>query len=554
MKVKISLLSCAASLLLLFSYPALSECGCGSNDPANACTGNSVEYSRDGRNIQFEFSCDGGVCACGKFANDWDFWVAPQTPGGQVTITRMLPEATNVGTSNVRNGAQADALRMVGQAFTTHGEASMSMERVDNGMSVSAPHTVSPAQLGRPTVILKSVSDTGGRCNDSDRVCLDYVETLTILEEPPGNVFRPPFYGTEKPLIPASDFDPSNLPSLPAVGGAMSWDEALATTLSVNVREYISQQNRRQGMTATVNNQVVRGYEQYVNLQQISALLKLTENAQSAGDRAKKRQLALQIAQRGIDLYFIHKNGWGENWNSAVNVTNGPCGAWVGAGGFGGGKLVPILYAASLLDRRDWVSTVNSNIGTPAGRQCFAETGFIQPAGNTGKAIALFGHLSNSLYSVTCSGNNRNCADISGVCNGKTPCVGRLTDFAAEADGDPLGDSGAPTAYQRCCTHGAWLGSALAVWLNPAVRNSFPENASHFLEYMERTRSLGVEVNADFGIYADKNSWRITGFNASGYDSDHYYALWDRYKDCSDAGSCPGMQAGPTPTPPLGLQ
>ena len=74
--------------------------------------------------------------------------------------------------------------------------------------TISVPYTVDTGTLGRPTVVLKARSNPNNvpghsKCND-DRMCLQYLESLTVVESPPGDVFRPPYFGTEKPMFPAS--------------------------------------------------------------------------------------------------------------------------------------------------------------------------------------------------------------------------------------------------------------------------------------------------------------------------------------------------------------
>jgi hypothetical protein len=102
------------------------------------------------------------------------------------------------------------------------------------------------------------------------------------------------------------------------------------------------------------------------------------------------------------------------------------------------------------------------------------------------------------------------------------------------------GSCGSPTRYQVCCTHGNWLGAAMAIWLTPVVYNNFPANAAHWLEYVDRARSTGVSVGADFGSYSDPGSFKVTGFD-SHYDSKMYYSSWDRYRECSKNASCAGL-------------
>ena len=521
--------------LLLAAQTALSQsgCACGSKDPNNSCRGSQVSYTRDSQTIGFEFNCDGGACACGRFANDWDYWVAPLREGGTVQITRMTPDAINPGTASLRHGAQQDPEGRTGQGFTSlRPDGVNRMEDLDLSQSVNAPLAIDTGSLGRPTTILKAI-DLEDRCTNSARQCLSYVETLTVVPAPPGDVFRPPYFGTEKPMLPASDLNLSVLAELAPLATTMSWNEALDAVRSVHLVH--SRRSFQQGMTAAVNQQVDRGYDQFPNMVLNKAMLKLVEAPGTS--RADKEALARYVVQQGIDRFHIH--------NKPLNA--GICGAWEGAGGFNGGNLMPIILAAVMLGRDDWLATVNDNLSTFDGQQCFAETGFIQQnPERRGKGIPTFGHLNTTIYGNigSCSGGNRNCASVGGASEASYDLYDGL------ADGDPLGNSGSPTAYQRCCTHGAWLGAALTAWLTPAVRDAFPDNARHFLSYMERRKRAGDAIGYHFGSYSSTTSDEVTGFDVTFYIDEHFLAMWSAFEGCFEDDSCTGMQLR-RPRPPV---
>ena len=89
----------------------------------------------------------------------------------------------------------------------------------------------------------------------------------------------------------------------------------------------------------------------------------------------------------------------------------------------------------------------------------------------------------------------------------------------------------------------------MAVWLTPPIRTSFPTNAQHWLDYMDRARSLGASVGADFGSYNNPSTFDFVGYD-TGYDNPYIYAMWDNYKACSDNQSCAGMANQDFPRPP----
>ncbi len=212
------------ALALVSPSLAQADCGCGSTDPLSACMGRSASYEVGGSTIEFQFRCDGGDCRCGQFANQHDYWVAPSSDGGTVTITGMTPAQTGSG-SGLTNGAVADP------SSTDHFQGWNGALDYDGSLTVKVPYVVNTSSVGRPVVLMKASShssNTSGhtKCND-ERMCLEHVEALTIVPSPPGDAFRPPYFGTEKPMIPASRFDMSVLPSLAPTGKEDSYASAL---------------------------------------------------------------------------------------------------------------------------------------------------------------------------------------------------------------------------------------------------------------------------------------------------------------------------------------
>jgi hypothetical protein len=446
----------------------------------------------------------------------------------------MTPTETGTG-SSLRHGSMADptGVEAAYDGETVAGRKSS----VNTALTLELPYDASPSATGRPIVITKGESlldaERTALCTPSQRICMAYLETLTVLDAPPGDVFRPPLYGVEKPLIAASSFDDSFLSAMLPLAGAMSWTDAVDATKTPLYAEWIAYRNGRQAWRSKANYQTTDGYDGSANEAHYRAMLKLSEETNNPTEAAQKEQLARGLAQRGIDLYYMHKAGIG----------------WYGQGGFNSGKLPTIVIAASLLQQTSWLTDINSKISTFDGRAWFAEASYIQPATGIGKNIPLFGNLSMTIPSinpedltyVTCAGVGRNCADIGGYCVGKPiPCRGELANFEGEADGDPLGDSSSPTNYQACCTHTGWLSSAMTVWMNPRIENNWPSNASHFLTYMDRVRTAGVTLGSDFGTYADKNNYVHVGYDSQ-YDIDEAYEAWNTYKACAEARTCTGL-------------
>ena len=455
----------------------------------------------------------------------------------------MSPASTGTGTSQ-RNGAMANPTGI--QAPYDGEDLGSYKDQFNESLDIALPYAAIPSTNGISNVItiIKAESLSGAtrttRCiasSGANGTCLGLVETLTVLDEPPGDVFRPPLWGSDKTMIAASNFDDSWLSELATVSGQMSWADALSAWQNPAYAEHIgSSWHGRQAWRGD-NYDSTSGYDATWVIPMNRALVKLAEETNNQTEIDQKRLLALAVAQRGIDWYYMH--------NGRVH--------WEVNGGFNHGKLVPIVISASLLGQSGWLTTLNSDLDTHDERTIwFAETGYVQLALPAGRNIPLFGYLSaTELTPATIPVNssvfrcdadaNPNCADIGTKCAGAGSCFGYPADYLGRADGDPEGGSGCPANYQSIQT-GAYLGSALAVWLNPRVVTNWPSNAQHWLDYVERSAGDGVTAGYDFGAYCSTTTsdYTITGYN-SAYDSAEYYTLWNTYKACADAGTCTGI-------------
>ena len=123
---------------------------------------------------------------CGQYVNG-DWWVK-----GPLTITSIEPHA-----SGGRNGWSVNPSVLHDQAFDS---------RAKKFQSDLQPKLPYKARAGQS--IIKSISKTS--CDDS---CLRYAAVLTVVARKPSNdEFRPPFFGTSKPVFTTAQIDTSILP------------------------------------------------------------------------------------------------------------------------------------------------------------------------------------------------------------------------------------------------------------------------------------------------------------------------------------------------------
>jgi hypothetical protein len=545
----------------LAASSAQANCDCGSGDQSAACTGQSVSISEGTADIGFSFQCEGGDCYCGKFTNQHDYWVAPKTPGGEVTLTAMTPARTGSG-SSMRHGHQVDPSDP--GCWSLDGRI-MYDSSCDPG---SLPITVDTSTSGfKPQVWLKAQSllGTGGDCTSKDsdgnyRMCTRLVAPLTVLDRVPPDagttVFRPPYFGRDnKPMISTAELDTSFLPELPDVprngeSQLVGWDSALRHTKHVKP-DWGAESTRSERMHPKAAYDTLNGYNARAFRWLNPSIGMLVVEASGAQDAAKKQLLARHVAQYGLDLYHISKYGKGGSKGHP------DCGAWLPNGGHSQGRYGPIVLAAHLLQKQAWLDHLVDLNSTVDKRQCFSETGQIQVANPNGANIPLYGCLDGVGKTWDASSKNSCAADPDG-----------MIDLAGVSGG-----SMCPGGYMTISwTNWRYEGSYLM--LIPQVVENFP--APHFLEYVKRMFKDGPRCSPGMtGQYATVS--RCNGgsdngkvchgsdsecggggdcvkasgtFRNGAYDDFGLQIMYDQYAACSTNSSCENMSSPLSPPLP----
>ncbi|RLB49298.1 MAG: hypothetical protein DRJ42_21325 [Deltaproteobacteria bacterium] len=510
---------------------------------AASCSGCDAE----GR-VTITFRFDREV-PCGDFV-DGSPWVVDD--GAGVAITAMEPAVTRDCGADVCNGWMLNVSGR-GQALDGRRDYDMAAAPPIRDATEAAPFTATAGDS-----ILKAVSfqdeAVGTDCSGetafgrSTRHCLYFAGVLTVLGEAPpdggANTFRPPYVGTDRPIIPVSDANMSLLPSLPAASVDSSCpDVAAAETALCQVPLSFMGTYANQFFKGYLNtNQSASGYHGHVSRSYGDYLLRALFD-----DRTDR--MAHCLIQRGIDLYHMLlppvETSWGPN------------------GGHGQGRTMWPVLAAAVLGRADWATNVESmSPGRFAERSQIYWSPIADPTGDfNGPGEVLYGaHPAAGGTSMCTTGEyfGRCYPDWPGSCN--RVCG----DPFGYIDGGPPGDS-----YQQIFTPAARAYS-LAGRLIPALGAAWPRDDGHalMLEYTDRWVEHGAWALPDPCDPADPldsmspsdctsspvgaclcnpGSGRYPaahGMNADGgssYRSACTTAIWGTFRSCADDCSCPGM-------------
>jgi hypothetical protein len=174
-----------------------------SNVSAQSCPSGSTD-SIEQYGITFRFD---RAYACGQFANG-DYWVAPDAPGERVRITAIDPAY-----AGERNGFEVNPSS--GSAHGFDGRA----DGFDARLVPALPYDAAPGDS-----IVKTTSTGGSECRlevsgSFFLTCLYDAVVLTVLDAPADRttLFRPPYFGDDKPSFSAATMDLSWLPELASI-------------------------------------------------------------------------------------------------------------------------------------------------------------------------------------------------------------------------------------------------------------------------------------------------------------------------------------------------
>ena len=540
-------------------------CDCGSTSTAVPCLGNSVSHTRvsdpfPASTIEITFECDGGPCACGKFANEYDYWVAPISPGGAVSLVGMTPAATGTADASLRSGWVANPSATETSTFMDGRLGDMAGTGMPLNPSSSDPYSIDTASNPVTTIVKShSMLETGdSSCGGTDeatdlsRHCFWHAAVLTVLGEVPPeagtSVLRPPLTGDEKPLLPTAQIDFDALPKLPfpvrndGTVVDISWDDALDRMGPPKVEwgaggnySYWQYMPPMYNFSSNPSGYPPRSMAGLLDAMQLLAI-------DGTGHETQKRLLAIRSVQWGIDYYYMWKaRGFG-----AMYQPNG---------GHAVGRYLPTIIAAALVtgttgdEMKQDLLRVNKGTADKCG---FDISGELWTWSDTGRTLYGYFNIPGcGGYSDYTQQTNSNYVDPAHLGDN-----GRLE---VNADNDANDVNSCFGAYQPI-TIGPTLSTANLVRAIPAARALAYDG---MITYVERVFDHGAYCRPDHTPPAtyDEAFTTCNGGGASGdqcrnnndcpggscgsfsmqYTSWLARNMWAKYAGCYDTNGCPGM-------------
>jgi len=425
---------------------------------------------------------------CGTFANG-DSWVTPATAGGHVTITAITPAFTGT-----QNGFQVNPKDVVNQGFDSDAA------HFDASLVPALPYVASAGDSIVKGISLPANSTTGVR--------LKTAAVLTVLGSiPPDNgatVFRPPYFGTDKPLYSIGTLHFEKLPHLAAIAGT-------PTIASLTTRYQRVQLDHQYDWDSEwihpVDNMPTYGSDVAIDNSVAALRLMLDDTAQA------KLPLAVVFVQYAIDLAAARRGGLTFSSN----------------GGHRHGRKLLLALAAVMLDDPGMRALVHD-----APYDTYQEDGQVYYSAKAGQVLWGQPQTPDGMCTEADYWYNQNnpghgsaaCRDPYGYIDG----------------GDEAGQS-----YQFCCTVKAFKAIALALRLMPELQcvwnSTDPDNPD--------SKNLDLLVFADrwvnFGAWAKPDPYKAHGngvqdgvgrwpqnhgqFKDGGlYDNPFADALWTAYR------------------------
>jgi hypothetical protein len=440
----------------------------------------------------------------GQFANG-DYWVL-----GPAQIVTITPAAT-AG----RNGWMVNPVGFT-QAYDNRTQLTEASPVYNAALQPTLPYVANP---GSSIIKAISVDPRLRTC----RPCLKTAAVLTVVGSVPPEsgktIFRPPYFGTAKPLVSTTSMHLDVLPSLappksessiqPLSGltdrfKRVQLDHVLPTWLGDNMHPADNMPNYGASIGRDTGDAALR--------------LMLNEPAQA------KLPALIAYVQYGIDTYYTLLGGM----------------KWQGDGGHDSGRKLPIAFAAVLLDDPAMKSAISTRVATKS----FGEDAqvYFSSRANGDRGQVLWGTECTELQywtKIITKQGRRDCRDPYGYVDGGGAEIG--------------------AAYQFCCTSKAWKSTALALHLMPALEVVW--NNPHFLTYVDRWVDFGVWAQPDpcmLGRPPTLNgtclpgSGRFPSENGAARDSGLYSShfadsMWSTYRGWPPDAACRPLPSMGTP-------
>lgn len=545
----------ALFVLLMPTENALADCDCGSTNVETPCTGNSVSLERGGSTISFAFQCSGSECACGKFANSWDYWVAPRNPGGAVSITSISPLAETNSSGQLFSGWVRDpgATGLTASGMDSRQGAEGAGQPANP--SPSSPITISTDRSTITSIVKAKSKNINAACNTtapdgSIRFCFDQIEVLTVLGTVPEGAgsatLRPNYFGTNKRMVRLADISFDSLPSLAnpvkpsglrispsrSPAQAAEWMKGFKVDWGYghSPTEYFAATASWPTITSAYPPGRWGPYWDSAHWAVLDIPL------------AEKKPIVLWLVQHGIDALSI------------VESYPRPAGPWLPVGGMGVGRYGIAVAAAALVRDPSLASIVSRRLSTDVGRQTWPETGQMWLSPQTG----------NIVYGGKDAVGGYTYADCTRQTNSiEVDPSGRNDDGRIRFSG-----SGCTPATSRQGAYQAIVFPALLSQINflsaiPAAKPLIDDIA---FRYTSRVFDIGAGGENDQyeqvmpRCVGGANAARIcltstdcpgsscgnqqANWSSAAYNSFTAMSMWESYRDCYATSTCLGMQGG----------
>jgi len=363
----------------------------------------------------------------GQFANG-DYWVL-----GPVTIASVTPEF-----DGAHHGLEVNPSDIALQGFDA---------RVADFDAAAVPALPYVAEAGDSLV--KAISLEPLDAADC-RPCLRTAAVLTVLAEPPpdlgATVFRPPYFGADKPQYSTNDLHRDLLPAYVSTPSA----PAMADVLARFERVHLDHKNNWTGAFLHPTENMAE-YGSSVSIENAEGALRLMLDDAIE----EKEPLLVAYVQTGIDLYHMLVNGQ----------------TWPANGGHGEGRKLPIAFAAVFLDDAAMKAAVSGS-----GPEAFGENGGMYASDEAGVVLWGQGDYTEEMYwtNLVFDTGSRTLSDPYRMIDG----------------GHRPGDS-----YQFCCTSMPYKANATAAYLSPEIGALW--NFDPFFDYVERWVAAGAWAQPD---------------------------------------------------------
>ncbi|WP_437913810.1 hypothetical protein WME73_46480 [Sorangium sp. So ce302] len=507
----------ASAAVVLLDAQARADCGC-SGSPSTLTSDSSgpcLRYeapSGSSNDITFRFD---KAYACGQYATGEYFVISEN---GVASITTITPEA-----AGGRHGVDVNP--------PPDGPQRWDDRLDDHAPPISLPYAAPPGSS-----VVKYVSDNpSGDCDGAgEKSCGRFAAVVTVIDAPPADpstTFRPPFVGTNKPVLSTSTLQTQLLSRLqaacadtPSLETAQAWTRHLrldytshSVTCDLMPPEDALPDGRPWSTDIWARDTDVYAW---LHLADVCGAPPCTPEE----DLAAKFPVLVGYVQHGIDIWGVDRMG---------------ASLFRGGGGNGGGKLFAYAFAAAMLADPAMLADLAA---VDAGR--FFETASYY-AGKNG--AALWGQpvgTEEEYWDDFSDQSTRTIRDPYGYIDGGFEPGGWYQDNTAK-----------PTKY-----------SALLMRLMPALAAAWPVNKDVLLSYADRwvdhgaltqpdpCAPVGGQYGSDHGpdgsgdcISGSGRVPELDGSNKDGGNRERAMGecMWSSFRGCSETCSCPGQSCGP---------